>query len=834
MTARAVILGSSWALFICGFTYYNNQFLGQTFFVANHLPTGVFGVLLVLWLFNALWRRLRPGHELAPGELAVMVTLALAICSWPYSNGFRLFTTALAYPNHMYKLEAGWQGVRALSYVPGGSPLLAEGFITDFEALQTELAPGTERASGLARSVAERVPASARRELASYPKPLGPSERRQLLAVLNQLLEGPDLLPLADGAGTSSSELERLRSERAARAHELAELRAAPAPTSGNAARLLPLHLEQAEHQLQQLGPRLNREVVRLAWPRLIAPALAGSGVILADGYDDPLAVRPLITGWSGARLGLLELPWRVWWPTLRLWGSFAVLLVWAMLCQALIVHPQWTERELLPYPIVAFLRNLLEVRASGVPELFHHRTFWGGLGAACALNTINGLHAWFSWVPEIPRGMDFSPLRDLFPRISQVGWTTFLAFNFTLYPIVIAFTYFIRGDVGLSLGLANIAWIVLGSFLIGAGIDLNDPVSGASAEEMLRIGATIGFACVILYAGRRYYLNVAAAALGFTRHSDTPRYSVWAARALVVCSLLMLWLLQSWAGLHWIFSAIMVGGILISVLVMARINAEGGVFFFMPGHSPLSLLQVVFGFRAIAPSQYFTLSLLNTTFWLDPRGAALPYFSTGLHASDSIAKVSPRRSGGWLGLWALLGFLVCLAVTFSLQYNLGVGTHDLWPRDAFSRISFDNLTRQLSALSQQGDLLGSSSRELFALARSEPNRAMLGFVLLGFVAVLSFGLLRLRVPSWPLHPILLCALSSWTACVLAPSILLGWCVRGAVIQLAGSRGYRALRPLMTGVIAGELVSAIAWIGVGAAYYACTGRPPSKFSIFMD
>jgi len=386
MTARAVILGSAWALFICGFTYYNNQFLGQTLFIGDHLPIAVFGVLMALWLLNPLWRRLRPGLELAPGELAVMVTLALSICCWPYVTGFRHFTTALAYPNHMYKLEAGWQGVGALSYVPGGSPLLAEGFISDFEALQTEIA-GNESSSALARGVLERVPADVRRELASYPKPLGPSERRQLLGAFNQVLEGPELLPLADGAGASSPLLARLRGERSAQADALAALRAEPSPPSRNGARLHPLHVEEGEHALQQLSWQLNREVLRLAWPQLIAPAPAGSGVILANGYDDPLAVRPLVTGWSGARLALGELPWRAWWPTLRLWGSFAVLLVWAMLCQALIVHPQWAQRELLPYPIVGFLRQLLEVRPSGVPELFHHRTFWGGFGAVFALN---------------------------------------------------------------------------------------------------------------------------------------------------------------------------------------------------------------------------------------------------------------------------------------------------------------------------------------------------------------------------------------------------------------------------------------------------------------
>jgi hypothetical protein len=63
---------------------------------------------------------------------------------------------------------------------------------------------------------------------------------------------------------------------------------------------------------------------------------------------------------------------------------------------------------------------------------------------------------------------------------------------------------------------------------------------------------------------------------------------------------------------------------------------------------------------------------------------------------------------------------------------------------------------------------------------------------------------------------------------------LLGWFFRTTVLQLGGSRGYRALRPLMTGIIAGELLSGIAWIAVGVAYYAITGRLPSQFAVFQN
>lgn len=41
--------------------------------------------------------------------------------------------------------------------------------------------------------------------------------------------------------------------------------------------------------------------------------------------------------------------------------------------------------------------------------------------------------------------------------------------------------------------------------------------------NQMVRIGATFGFAGFIFYAGRHYYRSVVAASLGFSRNPATP-----------------------------------------------------------------------------------------------------------------------------------------------------------------------------------------------------------------------------------------------------------------------------------------------------------------------
>ena len=58
------------------------------------------------------------------------------------------------------------------------------------------------------------------------------------------------------------------------------------------------------------------------------------------------------------------------------------------------------------------------------------------------SLHLLNGLHAWFDWVPEIPRKYDFGALQMLLPNVRRVAgsWGFFYP---TFFPSVIAFSFF-------------------------------------------------------------------------------------------------------------------------------------------------------------------------------------------------------------------------------------------------------------------------------------------------------------------------------------------------------------------------------------------------------
>ena len=88
-----------------------------------------------------------------------------------------------------------------------------------------------------------------------------------------------------------------------------------------------------------------------------------------------------------------------------------------------------------------------------------------------------------------------------------------------------------------------------------------------------------------------------------------------------------------------------------------------------------------------------------------------------------------------------------------------------------------------------------------------------------------------MRLPWWPIHPILFLVWGTWPASNFAVSFLLGAMIKWSVVRLGGEQSYRTVRPFMVGLIAGELLAAIGWSIVGMAYYAATGMQPSVYRI---
>ena len=173
------------------------------------------------------------------------------------------------------------------------------------------------------------------------------------------------------------------------------------------------------------------------------------------------------------------------------------------------------------------------------------------------------------------------------------------------------------------------------------------------------------------------------------------------------------------------------------------------------------------------------------------------------------------------------------MPVVLRLQYQHGVTTSgDWWSNGSKPREPFWSSLGVRNALEAQGTLEESDRISGWQrLAAVRPDRSSMITFSLSFGAVLLFMFLRHRFPAWPFHPLMLVTMSMWSASVFSFSILLGWLIKTLVMKYGGATLYQKLKPLMIGLIAGEMLGIIVPVIVGAIYFAVTGEPPKVFHV---
>lgn len=842
MSIRAIILGLLLGLFVSAATYFNDFVIRQTFLIGNHLPIAMFGTAVILLLVvNPVLRVFGRNAPLRGAEIGVALAIGLAACGWPGSGYFRGFDTIVGLPAHWQKTKNNWTATNVMSYVPGASAELAYGHVQDWPKLVSWLRSGSGgAASGPAAVVWNRLSPATRSHLERLDPavPLDDAQKQTTLRLINaELIEpvGPAGLAAAlQQGGSLPEEAQRVverRDELLAEAAALDEERTATDDVSQAD------HLRDKAEYVRREAEQAERHAARAALVALLdgalLPAPEGQSIILAGGRPDPWAVDTLLQGRPPtAAWSLGQLPWRAWLGPIKLWWSTMLLMGVAALCLTLIVHPQWSRRELLPYPIARFIEEAAERKQGAwLPEVARTKMFWGAFAALIALHSINGLHAWYPELPEIPLVLDFTRISQLFPNASRItGFNTYS--NPKLFLSVVAFSFFLTTSVSFSLGVSQFLYLLLATFMVTQGSTLERDYAGAKSYNMLMFGAYLGLALMILYTGRRYYANVALSAVGGARGRETPGYAVWAARTLIPAVVLAVYLLKT-AGLDWLMATLFILLALMIFVVMTRIVVETGAFFMQPTWLPVGILTALFGFESIGPTTYIVLGLASMLMVVDPREVVMPYLANGLQIAERTGEVRPTRIVPWMAVMLVVGFFVAGTSALYFQYRLGLASTDAWTREMLPSMAFDNLARFNTEAVAQGTLADATAIDsVERLGRINPISGTIPWMMLGLALVIGTAVARLRLPWWPLHPIMFLVWGTYPINQFAFSFLLGWLLKATVMRTSGAKGYHAMKPLIVGVIAGELFAALLWVTIGAVYFWVQGKNPVVYMIF--
>lgn len=593
-------------------------------------------------------------------------------------------------------------------------------------------------------------------------------------------------------------------------------------PGEGLMRNLTPAVMATHEHNRHDITMR-KENVLALAPERMLADISQDKGEAL-DGFINPVGMRE--------HMPISKIPWHAWKRPLLFWLPLVLTLWIALIGLSLVVHQQWSNHEHLAYPIATFANSLMPEEGKPRSSIFSNRLFWLGAGVILAIYLNNCACFWFpDYFIKIPTGVDLRPLGDLWETFSAVGGRTILKRDF--YFTCVGIAYLLAADVSFSLGISAILWMVVYTVLITYGLSLGSPIEGATGyfldlrlKNFLLAGAYIGMFMTILYIGRHYYYKVFRQALFIRPQKPDPagppeQHAIWGARTFLI--FIAIFTLQIWlVGLDWPLALMYTALTVVLFLVMSRILAETGLFWIEPWVAPCAIIWGIFGMRALGPQMMLIMFLLTAVLIISPREALMPYIVNAFKLLD-LQKIKPGKPAMFCVVAILIGITIALPITLYFQYDQAyVGAR--YPGDSWA---LSNAVWVKQNLEAQGTLEESSQISGWGrFAAMIPNRGCMILLAIGLFLVLSFSAIRLRWPKWPIHPVLFVFWGTFPSHIYFASFLLGWAIKVGVSKYGGIKLYQKLKPLMIGLIAGEIAAALLCSLISIGYHLITGETP--------
>ena len=577
---------------------------------------------------------------------------------------------------------------------------------------------------------------------------------------------------------------------------------------------MMPHHLSTAKPHWQKAG------VFEQIPPEMLADPAKRDGQDPLDSYLHGMAK-------GGRHITLSEVPWYAWQRTLWFWMPLLLALCVALMGLSLVVHQQWSENERLRYPIAMFAAAVMPHEGAGGLRVFRNKAFWVAAVAVFGIHMTNYLHKWHSGVIEIPLYVDMRSifgLSEAYMHGSPGDILMMPAVHFT----VVGFTFFLASDVSLSLGLAPHLFVYATGLLFVFGIQVQGGVLAPSGGTFLFAGAWTGIALMLLYTGRRLYAGALARALFLKRTSGAKPYGVWGTRVFLVGAAMFLVMLLR-VGLDWPLAILYSLGLVMIFVVLSRLVAETGVFLVHPYFAPDAVIFGFLGMAAIGPQSYLIMGLLSAVVLMWPMSALMPYVVQSLKIVE-LKGVSLGRSVTASAPALLIGFAIAVPVALYIQYDMGVlSAADDWTTKQMPRYAIDGAVHVQTKYEPAGGYPAGLPGGLARFSRMVPDGKLLICFGVAVGLVLLFSAARLRFRWWPFHPVMFAVLSTYQAQLLAFSFLLGWLIKRAVCGLGGAEAYMKAKPLMIGLIAGEIFAKTVPMIVGAIYFLATGNKPPAF-----
>lgn len=521
-----------------------------------------------------------------------------------------------------------------------------------------------------------------------------------------------------------------------------------------------------------------------------MVPALAAPHYFHSDENNWEDLIFQYIPSWIGPsdeRLltrffdGGQAVPVRMWMGPSLVWCGFIFTYALCSLSIAALVRRQWVESERLTFPTVYVPLNI----TAGDGEFWRSKLAWVGIAIPFLIGTLNTLNMNIPSVPKLEvRNISLSH------AFKDPPWNAMGGLSISFYPFVIGIAFLLSGEVTFSCWFFYL--LTKAQRVLGGVFGLSEWGTGGLTrfpfEEHQGAGAFLALTGLAIWIGRGELVQTFATSLGFRPETQegprAPRWAVWC----FIATFTAMMIFCRMAGMGVLVPGVLLALSLAYLIAATRIRAEtGNAWLFGPRIDPQTLVVTTLGSRNIRPQDLTIMAYLSNFASFDMRCVSMP------HQLDALKMAQVRdipRPGLIAALVAalLVGIPVAFWGALGVWHNIGaLAKGNTW-RTMMGKAPFDRLQGYLQA-PQAPDLLG------------------LLFVAGGLLVTVGLFVLRIRLTSWPLHPVGYAIANTASMRNQWFPFLLAWAAKSTILRYGGAKMYRQALPFFFGLVVGDFLN---------------------------
>ena len=345
------------------------------------------------------------------------------------------------------------------------------------------------------------------------------------------------------------------------------------------------------------------------------------------------------------------SVPWMLWLKPLLVWGLFVLVFYFTTLCLSTILRKQWVERERFSFPLIQIPIQLAAEPARGtlLNTFFKSRLLWAGMALPVVLHLINGLHAHFPKVPEIPL------IYNIYTVFTEKPWHTlgwWPAMRFVIYFSVIGIASLLTLEVSFSLWFFYLFFKLQYIIMNAIGLSIGPWIS-CSRQVM---GGYLVFVPAVFWIGREHIITVFRKAFGLgharTGPTTSERQPIDDSNEPVSYRIALLGFLFGFITLvvflavagdvtTWV-AVVTLLSIFITSIVLTWMVVNGGLLLVQAPFFPSEYIDITLGSNALGHKSLAILSF-QRTFLRDWGEFMMPNFLHSFKAADEV-KLARKR----------------------------------------------------------------------------------------------------------------------------------------------------------------------------------------------